>query len=128
MVQQNEPQRRKAAKALALGKNQSRAALEASVNRSTVLRWLDDQAFCEMVEEEKAALDAPADYSLDNLVPAAHELLKNALEGGKVAASQARIALDVLKAAASLTPAEKGTVTSLESRLAELDLLDEGSD
>ena len=126
-----EQQKKQAATALANGQSQAQAAKAAGVNRSTVLRWFNDQSFVALIEEEReriASMPEGPDHSLESLVPDAHALLARALSGQSVPAGQARVALDVLKAAAALTPVGGNLTTSLEERLAHLDSLEVESD
>jgi len=109
-----DPKRKQAAEILASGGTQADAAKAVGVNRSTVMRWLKDPEFVESVDGRSDAAGG-----LTMLVPEALLLLQQALSGD-VSAARARIALDVIKAAAGLNPvgAAEGT---LISRIAELD-------
>jgi len=85
------------------------------------MRWLKEDDFKALVKEFEENLP-PDELTLESLIPLAHEQLKSSLTGeGSISASQAKIALDVLKAArqeeAATTNLSGGT---LAARLAEL--------
>lgn len=91
------------------------------MNRSSVFRWQTDPAFVDLIAEERAKLDLIENpLTLESLIPEAHAMLKEALEGGSsVSAARAAIALQVLKAASTVTR-DAASAGSLESRLAAL--------
>jgi len=115
-----EPNRDAAAKVLAAGGSQAAAAKAASVNRSTVLRWLEDADFADAAKPD---LGDSATQGLADLVPKALELLERAMNKGDVPATKARVALDIVKAAANLKQAETGGGTLVE-RLREIEARD----
>ena len=114
-----------AAKLLAARKSQSETARALGVNRSTIGRWQLEQEFVELVQRYRSDESEIADQGLAMLVPQALKLIEEALAGKDVSAARARVALDVIKAAASITKEEAGTST-LETRLAELDARNPG--
>lgn len=117
-----DPRKRAAASTLARGGSQAQAARAAGAARSTVLRWLERDDFKAAIEEFRAN---PEDESLtlESLIPLAHQQLKDSLTGaGTISASQAKIALDVLKAArAEEVATTNATGGTLAARLAELE-------
>lgn len=110
----------KAAKLLAARRSQAQTATELGVNRSTVGRWQMDPEFQGLIEQYTTDESEQAATGLSMLVPQALKLIEEALNGKEVTAARARVALDVVKAAASVTKEEAGAST-LEARLAELD-------
>jgi len=117
--------KRKAIEVLVGGGTQAQAARAAGVNRSSIIRWLANPEFVEAITEHD--LTQGASIGLNSLVPEALRLLKQALDDDDVHAPRARIALDIVKAAAGLAPAGADTGTLL-SRIAELDAQGVGSD
>jgi transposase-like protein len=113
-----------AARVLAQGGNQSKAAEAAGVARSTSFRWFATEEFKQLILEEREKLDREENpETLESLVSLAHKQLKDSLTGtSSVSASQAKIALDVLKAAESQArSSEVLGKSSLAARLEELD-------
>lgn len=112
-----------AAEALAAGLSNNQASKRAGVNRSTVGRWLEDPDFQALVEELRGSQALEALSGLSSLVPAALKILQDALSGDSdVSAARAGVALNVVKAAASLSKGDEGAGEStLESRIKELD-------
>lgn len=127
----------RAARALAQGFSQAKSAAEAGKDRSTIKRWLKDPAFLDLLQEQKELLAAPdpleasAEKGLGSLVPQAIELLEQALSGaGTVSATKARVALDIVKTAATLRHEETAAdaPSSLASLIEKLDERSPGSD
>jgi hypothetical protein len=118
----------RAARALARGTTQAEAAREAGVDRATVARWLKLPEFAQLVVTATSAGDSEGDPTeeaekgLSRLVPQAEQVLEEALSGGNVTPSMAKVALDIIKAARALEPAarEEGTPT-LHSLILEMD-------
>ena len=121
-MEQKDPRKRAAASLLAQGGNQAKAAEAAGVARSSVMRWLTTPEFKALVQEYRDRPDQDRPQTLEDLVPEAHQLLANALRNdGSVSAARAKLALDILKAAAiaeRTTP--EGRQGSLSARLQEL--------
>lgn len=120
------PKQKAAALEYATTGNASHAARKAGVNRSTVMRWLNDAGFQELVREVREPAPSPeALKSLSDLVPKAVEVVEQGL-AGEATVSAARIALDVIKVAAQMQP--KGSTDDtppLANLLAELDAKNE---
>ena len=115
--------REAAAKAYADTGNASHAARKAQVNRSTVVRWLEQEDFQDLVAQASGMEPSPtATKALADLVPKAVEVVEKGL-GGEATVSAARVALDVIKVAAQLGPKEGSTneTPSLAGLLKELD-------
>ena len=83
------------------------------------MRWKSDPDFEALLDE--VAEEETTEQSLASLVPKAYLLLERALAHGDVAAAKARVALDVLKAAASLQGQEEEGESTLAKKLAEID-------
>src|SRR5215217_371309 len=102
--------RLRAARALANGSTQAAAAREAGVDRASIGRWVKEPAFHDMILKAKepepdAASPAEAvDRGLTARVEKALSVIDDALAGGNVSSSMARVALDVIKAAKTLEP------------------------
>ena len=122
-------QRSKAAEAYAATGNASHAAREAKVNRSTVVRWLEQEDFQDLVASLNGSEPSPtATRALADLVPKAVNVVEKGLEG-EATVSAARVALDVIKVAAQLGPKE-GSLNEtppLANLLKELDERKNGS-
>lgn len=119
-----------AARSLAAGKSQAAAARDAGINRSTIKRWLQDASFQDLLREQRSLLDEPApldetaEKGLGSLVPQAIAVLEQALSGETtVTAAKARVALDIVKAAATLhsDEAADGAPSSLAAIIEKLD-------
>ena len=121
-----DPRKKTAAESLAAGSSQAEAARQAGVNRSTVLRWLDDPEFQALLQEVDPSSDALT--GLGVLVPKALEMLNRAMTTGDIPATKARVALDIVKAAAGLKQGDPGGESSLAQRLQQLDEANVGSD
>lgn len=132
----SDARRIKAARSLAEGKSQATAARESGVNRSTIKRWLQDPTFQDLLLEQKElsagpdALEAVAERGLGALVPQAIALLQQAITDGDVPAAKARVALDIVKAAATLDKGggAEGVSGSLASIIERLDERGSGTD
>lgn len=106
---------------LARGGSQAEAARAAGVNRSTVLRWLDEPEFIAALTAASHGASQNAASGLGDLVPQAVAILQGALDGTTgVSAARARIALDIVKAAASLGGVGGGE-SQLIDRIREID-------
>jgi flagellar motor switch protein FliG len=92
------------------------------MNRATIHRWLKEPEFIALIDQFRAEIVAES-QTLESLVPKAFNTLESLLNGDSgVSASTARVALDVLKAAAQVRNASEQGETSFEQRLRELDL------
>ncbi len=90
--------REQAAGLLRQGVSQAQAARQVGVDKSTIGRWLKDPSFVALVQTPD--YQAEAATGLADLVPKALELLESALAGESIPANKARVALDIVKAAA----------------------------
>ena len=113
--------RQQAARALAAGANQASVARELGVDRATIGRWRKDPEFQAYVASVSAEASEEAVSGLTILVPQALRLIERALSGEDVPATRARVALDVVKAAASIDKGSGGGSSAFEERLRELD-------
>jgi len=122
------PKRVAAAQVLATGGTKAEAARFAGVDRATVSKWVKNPAFILLVEKIKPELSETAVKGLHDLIPQALSLLKDSLGAdSEITGSRARIALDIVKAAASIAQTETADgPTDLERRLAQLDAEDSG--
>lgn len=122
-----DPRKAAAAKILSQGGRQSTAAGAAGVARSSVLRWLKEDDFCDLVQGYRDHPDQDRPKTLEDLVPEAHALLAEAMRNdGSVSAARAKIALDILKAAeVTARSSDLGSKGGLAARLEALD--DSGS-
>lgn len=119
---QNE-KKKLAASIIATGGSGSEAARQANVNRSTIGRWLRDPEFQQAVvaykdQAEEVDVSDEANQSLSDLLPQAVGVIERALSGDKTLVQSARVALDVIKTAASLAP--KGSSGDSTPPLADL--------
>ena len=118
------PNWKPAATILALGGSRADAARAAKVKGSTITKWFKIPEFVDYIEQIKPELADLAVSGLTDLVPKALDMLKLSLEGEGIPAARARVALDIIKAAASVnnsSKTEQGSSGNLERRLAELD-------
>lgn len=122
MTETPNPKQVLAAESLATGATKAQAARNAGVNRATVTKWSQSAEFLSLVEAVKPGLAGEAVTGLHQLIPQSLQLLQGALEGSDVSVTRARIALDIIKAAAGIAQdkADAGP-TDLERRLAQLD-------
>jgi len=103
------------------GWSASEVAAELGINRSTVSRWMkNDPEFVAALSGNKEISES-ARGGLADLVPRALSLLEQALQNDNISASRATVALNVVKAAASLGAAAEKTEGTLAARLAEID-------
>jgi len=106
-----------ALKRLIEGASANQISKEIPVHRSTITRWLkNDPEF----QEALGGTVLDAGRRLDQLVPEAITVLELGLKGKKTV-SQARVALDIIKAAAQVGKLGDGDTTAFQKRLAELD-------
>lgn len=115
--------RKAAAEAYAATGNASHAARTANVNRSTVVRWLEQEDFQGLVAAASGDEPSPsATRALADLVPKAVAVVEKGLEG-EATVGASRVALDVIKVAAQLGPKEGSTneAPPLANLLRELD-------
>ena len=105
---------KRAVELLAAGVSQAEVARQLGVNKSTVYRWVRAQREQGAAEASLNPSDTPAlnlqseaASGLADLVPRALQLLEAALDG-QIPASKARVALDIVKAAASVTGEKSG--------------------
>jgi hypothetical protein len=120
-----EPQKAEALQRLLLGQSANSISKEIGVHRSTILRWAkNDPDFVEALQD---AEQEEAKEGLDRLVPKALKTLEDSLTKGNVPTPKARIALDIIKAAAQVAKLDEGgTGSGLAKRLAELDSRNNG--
>jgi len=124
-VRLEDPRRETVAQGLARGKTQAAAGRDATIDRSTVKRWVKEPALLARVDEIKRELMSevepdPAEEArrgLARLVPLAEEVVEAALKGweygGKpVTAQQHQNALRTIDLAHKLQPRETGGSTS----------------
>jgi hypothetical protein len=71
------------------GRGALEAARVAGVNRGTVYRWLRDPAFCREVREARKAARVTARLQIIGLLPAALELVRDAMLDQEVSAAMA---------------------------------------
>jgi len=120
-----DPRKKKAAELLRSGhKSQYQVAKLIGVDRATIGRWLkSDEEFREEVSREPSEeeLSTRARGGLADLVPQAIQLLERALSDGDIPANKATMALNVIKAAAQLSPSVSDADKTLAQRLAELE-------
>ncbi len=109
------------------GLNNAQTAKQIGVNRVTVGRWIkDDPEFAAALDPELAE---KARGGLRELVPQALKILEDALTpGGNVTAARAKVALDVIKTASSISTSEEKITGTLAARLAEIGTRDNMSD
>lgn len=113
----------RAAEVLAGGGTQAAAAREAGVDRATVGRWLKDDEFRALVSQARGASQAEAAGGLSGLVGPSLKLLEDALFGEvPVPITKARLALDVVKAAASIEKGSEAGGSQLADKLAAISL------
>jgi len=108
------------------GGTQAAAARAANVSRSTILRWLKDNDFRSALsgslDQDDGELAERAISGLADLVPKALDMLEEALDGENYTAAQQRVALDIIKSAASISRhAEDTGKSELAKALEELD-------
>ena len=119
-----------AAEIIANGGTGAHAARTAGVDRSTVTRWVRDPEFQRLIldAQESATtgdVSEEATKSLSDLLPQAVAVIEKALSGDKTLVSSARVALDVMKTAAQLSPKKSGNDTPpLADLISELDKRD----
>jgi transposase-like protein len=97
--------KRRAAAVLLAGGSATAAARAAGVHRTTIERWkhgdVEFHSIYEQLKSEEPAeipeLPPGLKVDLEELYPKALQILKKALEGAKVSASQTRVALDIVK-------------------------------
>lgn len=122
-----------AAEIIANGGTGANAARTAGVDRSTVTRWVRDPEFQRLIldAQESATtgdVSEEATKSLSDLLPQAVAVIEKALSGDKTLVSSARVALDVMKTAAQLSPKKAGNdAPPLADLIAELDRRDKAS-
>lgn len=128
MPSSNDLARLRAARALANGSTKAAAAREAGVDRATLTRWAKEPSFQDMVLKAQSGDASPeekASKGLADLVPMAMKVLEDALTGAhQITPAQARVALDVVKAAKTFEPAASAEDTgpsTLTALIQELD-------
>lgn len=122
-----DPRRKKALERLSAGDRIGKVAADLGVHRSTIARWVkNDPEFAATLNPSEDELADRARGGLSTLVPQALELIELALRGdGAVSAARARVALDVIKTAASFDRSEAIGTGTLAERLHELDAGDD---
>lgn len=114
--------REAAASMLAQGAKPADVARQIGVHRSQITRWQKDPEFQALVQAGAGEASEEAVTGLSMLVPEALKLLEQALRGeGKVTAQRARVALDVVKAAASIDKGGDQASSDFGDKLRELD-------
>ncbi len=97
----NDVKRQQVADLIREGVSQAEAARRVGLDKSTVHRWVK-AGLPAQVAQPAQDLQSEATTGLADLVPQALKLLEEALSGGSVPAVKARVALDIVKAAASV--------------------------